>query len=231
MAIDIHLKEFTGPLDLLLTIISEKKLEISDIAISEVTDQYLKYLETIDGEVNPVLLADFLVIATKLLFIKSKNLLPELDEAEDNETSLEEQLKLYKAFIDISQKIDDRWAKQISFFRIEPPKKADGFVSPKGVTKEVIHDKMKKLIIRLTPPKPIPQTQIDRVVSLKQKIIDLQQLVKKKKRWVFQELISEQKDKTEIIVSFLALLELVKQHSVSVDQKKHFGDIVINRST
>jgi len=231
MAIDVHLQTFSGPLDLLLGLIAEKKLPIGDIAISEVTDQYIKYIESLELDVDPVLLADFLVIATKLLFIKSKALLPEFGYLDEDEgESLEEQLRLYKAFVEVSKLLEKKWGTKVAFFRYEPTKKAEGFISPENVTIESMYDKMVLLVERLTPPKALPKTNIGAIVSLKQKIATLRDLIASKKQCSFGELIEDKENKTDIILSFLALLELVKQHTVSVNQQYRCGEIVIKRS-
>lgn len=231
MAIDIKLKEFSGPLDVLLSLISEKKLEIGEVAISEVTEQYLQYIDQLEDDVNPVLLSDFLIIATKLLLMKSRNLLPQFGDKEEEEgQDLESQLKLYKAFVDVSKQLQLQWGGLVGFFRYEPPKKAEGFVPPQNVTTDVIHDKMIRLVDKLAPPKALPKTNINAIVSLKQKINNLRKLLKRKKKFSFGELVEDKASKTDVIVSFLALLELAKQQHVAVSQSQRFGEIVIKRS-
>lgn len=224
-----HIKvgEFEGPYDLLLSLISENKLHISELALSEVTEQYLAYLDSLE-EYNPADLADFLVVATKLLFLKSKHLLPQFATEEDDGPSLEEQLKLYKAFVEASKKINTLWlAQRHGSFRVEPPRKADGFVAPTNLDTDAMHQSMVQLVKRLAPPKALPQTYIDKAVSMKQKIDHVRSLLKKKKTLLFSEVIESSQNKTEVIVGFLALLELVKQRTIGLSQEEAFGDIVI----
>jgi len=104
-AYKVQIEQFQGPLDLLLRLIEKEKLDITEVALSKVTEQYLKHLELIE-ESLPEDLADFLVIATKLLYIKSKALLPYLYPEDDDETDLAEQLKMYKLFLEAAKKLD-----------------------------------------------------------------------------------------------------------------------------
>ncbi len=224
-------KNISGPLEVLLDLISEKKLEIGDIAISEVTEKYLQYIDKLEDDVDPVTLSDFLVVATKLLLMKSRSLLPQFGDVEEEDgEDLESQLKLYKAFVEASKTLQLTWGERVGFFRYEPAIKAEGFVSPQNVTIDVIYDKMIRLVQKLTPPKSLPKTNIDAIVSLKHKINNLRNLLKRKARFSFSELIEDKTNKTDIIVSFLALLELAKQQSIAVSQKQRFGEIVIKRS-
>ncbi len=231
MAINVQLNQFNGPLDLLLTLISDKKLGITEVSISEVTDQYLKYVEELEEEISPLVLSDFLVVATKMLLMKAKCLLPQYGETEEEEVSLEEQLRLYKAFLEVSKKLELRWDKQNSYFRKEPPIKQEGFVEPKNVDLTELQITMERVIKKLTPPKPLPKTKIDSMISLKQKLSYFRTIFKSKKRCSFNEMIDDTENRTEVIVSFLALLELVKTKTVYINQSSQFGEILINRST
>lgn len=224
-------KQFTGPLDLLLSLITDDKMSITEIAISEVTDQYVRYVEALeDDQVSPEELADFLVVAAKLLLLKSRALLPLFAAEEEDGPSLADQLRLYKAFVEASRWMNKLWLEaKRGFFRIEPLRKAEGFVPPANATVETLHQSMLQLILRLAPPKPLPETTLDKGVSLKEKIANLKALIKKHQSILFHHTIENVRNKTEIIVSFLALLELVKQEEVRFSQEMHFGDIVIER--
>ncbi len=222
------LTQFDGPLDLLLGLIQEKKLEITELAISEVTEQYIKYIDTLD-EANPSELSDFLVMATKLLLLKSRQLLPQFSlTEEEDETSLKDQLTRYKAFVDASKKLNAQWlAPHKSVFRIESPRKPEGFVPPQNATVEQLHSRMQQLVKRLAPPKPLPKTHIDKTISMKEKILAIQVILQKQKKIYFFEVIDQKQNRTELIVSFLALLELVKQRTISLTQDSLYGDIAI----
>lgn len=229
MPVSLQLKQFTGPLDLLLQLLDERKLSIADVSLSEVTEQYLDYLGDItDEQANEI--ADFLVIATRLLLLKSRMLLPQFAPEEDEGPSLEDQLRLYKLFVQASKQVNDRWLLPArSIFRIEPPRRHDRFIAPKNATLELLHQSMVQLLNRLAPPKPLPKSFIDKAVSMSQKIDAIRALLKKRSTIGFQELLSDAGNRTEIIVSFLALLELVKGHVIGLRQNGEFGEILVER--
>lgn len=228
--IDLRLEQFSGPLDLLLSLIQEKKIEITEISLSEVTEQYLHYVEQLE-ESRVHELADFLTVASQLLILKAKRLLPEYFPEEEDGPSLEEQLRLYKQFVDVSKQINKCWLSgRRSHFRIEPPRVADTFVPPERCTPDTLRQAMVFLVERLTPLKPLPSVRIDKSVSIKEKIASLREALQRVETFYFHEILHSQKNKTEMIMGFLALLELVKQQTVSLNQQENFGDILIKRT-
>lgn len=226
---DIHTAQFSGPLDVLLSLLTEKKLAITEFAISEVTEHYLAAIENLE-ERDPDDLADFLVVATKLLILKSKSLLPQFFQEEEDEQSLEAQLKLYKQFVDASKHIARHWnTPERSYPRIEPPRIQTEVVLPLNVTQDKLHAAMLHLVRLLAPRKALPEVRIDKAVSVKEKIAQIHVLLANMKRCSFGQVITDAKNKTEIIIGFLAILELVKQRVVVLSQKETFDDIVISR--
>jgi segregation and condensation protein A len=227
---NINFKNFSGPFDLLLSLLDEKKMEISEVSISAVTENYLDHLEKIE-EIEPVELADFLVLASRLLLLKSKAILPQfLPEEEDDENDLEEQLKLYKKFLELSKDINKKWLdnkKAVS--RIEPIKKSEEFLMPENLSFESLEKIMEKILFRIKPPKPLAKTYIDKNVLLRDKIKNIRDILGKKKKLNFSELLGDIKNKTEVIVIFLAILELVKTKNVYLKQKNSFSDIEITQ--
>lgn len=228
MPTDVKLEQFSGPLDLLLGLIHEKQLDVSEIALSEVTEQFLGYVDGLE-EAQAEELADFLVVASRLLLIKARYLMPQFAISdEDDGPSLEDQLRLYKLFVEASKKLNKLWESESrSVFRVEPPRKAEGFVSPLNVSSESMHKSYFELLKRLKPPKPLPKTTIDKTVSMKAKIDKIRKLLSNKKKAYFFDVVESSRNKTEVIVSFLALLELVKQRSAFLHQEGTFGDIAI----
>lgn len=228
MSVEFTLEQFSGPLDLLLSLLDDQKLSISDISLSHVTEQYLYHIEQLE-ETNAQDLADFLLVATRLLLLKSRALLPQFLPEEDEGPDLADQLRLYKAFIAASKKVHDVWlSSSRSVFRVEPPRKAEGFVPPQNLTLDEVRKSMVQLVSRLKPRKPLPQTRIDSTVSMKQKIHHIRTLLKNRKKAGFHELVASRQNRTELIVSFLALLELAKQKTVSLHQEETFSDIMIH---
>lgn len=228
MHLSVSLKQFDGPLDLLLSLITSKELDISEIALGEVTEQFLVSIDQLD-EAKPELLADFLVVASRLLVMKSRSLLPQFAPEEEDGPGLAEQLKLYKAFVEASKVLAKQWDdKRRSYFRVEPPQKHEEFVPPENVETGMLRVIMVQLVKRLAPSKPLPQVQIDRTISIKQRIKDIRVLLKKKRTILFSDLLANEfQNKSEVIVGFLALLELVKQQQAMLKQDEMFGDITV----
>ncbi|KKW42327.1 MAG: Chromosome segregation and condensation protein ScpA [Candidatus Magasanikbacteria bacterium GW2011_GWA2_56_11] len=229
MTTHFTLKEFSGPLDLLLSLIAEKKMDVGELAISDVTEQFLAYLDTLE-EKRPEEVADFLVIATRLLLLKAKTLLPQLSADEDAGPSLADQLRLYKRFVEASRELDRRWlSPERSVGRVEPPRVVVRPEPPVNFSPSHLEEAMRRLVSRLRLPKPLPHTTIDRAVSLKEKLDAIRTLLTERRAFTFFGDIAHRQNRTDLIVSFLALLELMKQRLVALEQPAPFGDITINR--
>ncbi|OGH66310.1 MAG: hypothetical protein A3B90_01265 [Candidatus Magasanikbacteria bacterium RIFCSPHIGHO2_02_FULL_41_13] len=225
----ITLDQFSGPFSLLINLIDDEKLSISDLSLSQVTEQYLTYLEGLE-EKKAEELSDFLVVASRLLLLKARLLLPQLMPDEEEGPNLADQLRLYKMFVKASRHIDKLWiTPAVSYGRVEAMRKASEFVVPENVTKKNLLDSMWHLIKRIRPAKPIPEMSIDKTVSLRETIAKFKNLFKKMNALTFDECLSEKGNKTEILVSFLAILELVKQNIVSLRQEGSFARIDIQK--
>lgn len=228
----LKIEKFEGPLHLLLQLIEQEELDITEVSLAQVTDQYLQYLDKIE-EINPGEVADFLVIASKLLLIKSRLLLPTLNlDNEDEAVDLERQLKLYKEYLDASKRLGEMWQTgTISYFRSKPYiiPKAQGFLPPVGLRTEHLEKAMNWLIRALEPLIRLPQVSLQKAISIQEKINYLKSLVVEHVKLNWQKIIESAKDKTDVIVSFLALLELVKQRELNVEQEGLFKDITINK--
>lgn len=226
---EIKLDKFEGPLDLLLQLIEREELQVSEIALAKVTEQYFAYLNTL-GEQRSEELADFLVIATKLVYLKSKELLPYLYPEENEGPSLSDQLKLYKRYADASKVVEGLWLEgSVAYGRIEPPALVEGFVLPLNATAPDLHHSFTELLRRLRPISPLPEVHIDHSISVKQKIESIFNTIKQWSTLRFTDLFGVAKNKTDVIVSFLALLELIKQEKISIHQLDSFDDMEIKK--
>ncbi len=229
MNAEFILEQFTGPLDLLLSLIDGQKLNISELSLSNVTEQFLNHLDKIENK-KPEELADFLVIATRLLFIKSNRLLPQFTLEEDEGPSLEDQLRVYRAFVEASKKLNKRWiSRDHSVFRLEPPRKSVEFVPPRNFLINNLQESFLRLLKKIEPAKPLTKTYIDKNVTVKETIDRIRQILKKNKNSSFSSVLQDSKSRTEIIVGFLALLELVKDGTIALKQSNNFKDISINK--
>lgn len=224
------LDQFEGPLDLLLQLIEQQELNITQVSLAKVTDQYVAYIDQIENA-NPEELGDFLVIAAKLLLIKSRSLLPSVgDEIETEAHELETQLKIYKEYLDASKNLHKMiLQKKFSFPR---PKNIAfaAFIAPEGVDQNILLTIFSKVLKNLEPLIRIPKGVIKKVFSLKEKIKAIQALIFQGSRVEFKKIIDGAPSKIDIIISFLALLELVKQRSVVVAQEESFEEIIITRN-
>jgi segregation and condensation protein A len=231
MSYTVKLEQYEGPLHALLQMIEAEKLDISEISLAKVTDGYLRMLEE-NPELPPEELADFLVIASKLLLIKSKLLLPFLypEEAEEDGQTLEEQLRIYKAYLDASKTVEKMAAgRRFLYVHDKLPKTDIGFSPPKRLTTDQMRELFLAVAKRLEPVVKTEKRAVDRTVSLHEKIEQIRSLFKRAERVSFKALMKSSRSRMEVIVSFLALLELVKQKNVAVTQSGQFDDISITR--
>lgn len=231
----IKLQQFEGPLDLLLSLIEEQKLNITDIALAEVTEQFLQYVKELE-QIEATALADYLNIAAKLLVIKSKAILPSLEVAEDDEQEPEEDLTakliLYKQFKEVARflkQLDAR--RQQSFTRSTVFSERVNFFPDPNVTADSLHTSILQVLQQLKELDNLPKARVKEAVSIQEKISHLQNRLASKIETSLSELLAEAKNKDEVIVTFLALLELIKQRIFSVEQELLFTDVKIKPYT
>jgi len=226
-AFKIKTEVFEGPLDLLLSLIEKRKLFINDIALSKVADDYIAYLQSL--EKFPIAdSADFLVVASTLLLIKSKSLLPSLDLSTDEQqdiSDLEKRLKIYQRMKELSIYIKAHFGKEIIFYA-EPRKMIPVFSPDKTMTKENFFSAIMSVIKALPKIENIPKAVVKKVISLEEMILTLTKRVQTGLKLSFREFAKVGKEeRVNVIISFLAMLELVKQGIVNVKQDNHFDDI------
>jgi len=216
-------------MDLLLQLIEKEQLAITEIALAQVTDQYLAHIEKMENK-DPEELADFLVIAARLLLIKSTALLPTLEPDEEVD-DLERQLRLYKEFVAASKKINEMiLQKRFTFSRDKlPVRSTPEFSPPARLTLMELKSVFLVVLKRLDPLVKLPKQMIERTISLQQKILEIKDFIYRQKKFGFRSLIEQAKSKTEVIINFLALLELLKQEQIKIKQSKTFEDIIIEK--
>lgn len=226
----IRIESFEGPLHLLLQLIEQEKFDISKISLAKVTDQYLGYLDKVKKK-NPEEMADFLVVATKLILIKSKSLLPNLTfNLEEDESNLEAQLKMYKEFLTAAENIKKIIEKNnFGFSRNKLHHCKNIFSPPKNLKKEKLSKIFYEIILSIKPILKLPEQAIKKAISIQEKIDYIHNLIKQKNSFIFNMILKKNYNKPEIIVSFLALLELTKQKFVIASQERIFDDIRVGR--
>jgi segregation and condensation protein A len=230
MRVKLEQHQFEGPLDLLLQLVEEQQMDITALSLGKVTEQFLEYVRTLQ-EKNPINLADFLIIAAKLLVIKSKALLPNLEfgvEEEEAAYDLTQQLLIYKKFKEVAKflrrmdlKSYQSWTREVDFqTRVT-------FVVDPDTTVDALHQSLRQLATELKEIVKLPEKVMEEVVSISEKITHIQALIAGKVQTSLSDLLRDAKSKTDVIVTFLALLELTKQRILFLEQDEHFADIII----
>lgn len=244
MDLTVKLQVFEGPLDLLLFLIEKNKVNIYDIPIVEITAQYMEYIaEMKRRDLN--VLSEFLVMAATLIDIKSRMLLPANPDAEEEEedprAELVQQLLEYKMYKCMAYELKDR---QIDADRMmfkaptipaevaayEEPVNLDELVSDITLAKlnEIFRSIMKKQVDKIDPVRSKFGKIQKEEVSLEEKMSFLSNYAKEHKHFSFRNLLEAQASKVEIVVTFLAILELMKTGEIFISQEKIFDDIKID---
>jgi segregation and condensation protein A len=228
-AFTVKQEHFEGPLDVLLNLIEKRKLFINDISLAKVADDYLAYVKQL-GAFPISDSANFVLVASTLVLIKSKSLLPNLELTSDEQgdiADLERRLKIYQRIKELSVGVRALFGKEISF---EPePRPVDPVFSPdKEMTTKSLLAAIKGVLQSLPKKEFLPKVAVEKIMSLEEMITHLTKRVTDGLRMSFRDFTKNDKTtKVHIIVSFLAMLELVKQGVISVTQDKHFDDIVM----
>lgn len=231
--INIKLEQFEGPLALLVKLIDKAELDITQVSLAKVADQYVAHLKSLTY-LDPEAMADFLVVASRLLLIKSKALLPYLlPEEEEAIEDLEEQLRMYKEFLEATKKIETMVAGKKFMFVREFNRKAivsnlHLFAPPARLTTVDMKTIFLSVIDNLKPTEaPLPEQTLQASVSIEEKIAFITKAISQAIKTRFSQLYSTAASKVEVVVSFLAMLELMKQRTISVDQGELFAEIDI----
>lgn len=228
----IKIEQFEGPLDLLLQLIESEKLPINEISLALVTEQYSRFVYA-SQSIPLEEVADYLVIVSKLLLIKSRTLIPTLAEVEEDGPTLADQLRLYQQFHEKTGVLAQLWESPLqSIPRPRPPVEwVAQFRPPQSLHSGDLGTLMRQVIAKLVPPKAIIRQLVDRAITLQQTIANITLRLTKEMSLRFSSMVGNQKNKTEVIMNFLALLELVKQRNIRVNQSDLFGDMIISSNT
>jgi segregation and condensation protein A len=232
MVYHIRLEQFEGPMDLLLSLIEKEKLDITQVSLAQVADQYLEYLR---GQESTSLqnLSSFLTIAARLILIKSRALLPILefdDEEEESMDDLEVRLKEYQRFREAAGKIGVLFGQRhIAHSRKSFLGTLAVFYPPSELTALKLRAHFANVLGNIPVLEVLPEKEIRAIITLEEKILSLQNMLLERVETSFSDLIRIASDRAEVIVSFLAVLEMVKQRFIFVEQVKFFSDIRIKR--
>lgn len=237
---NLKLQNFEGPFDLLFHLIEKNKIDIYDIPINDITDQYMDYLFAM-REMDMEIASEFLVMAATLLHIKSKMLLPKINRVEEDDEDPREELILrlleYKKYKEYSTKLmgqEKSWEgacykmpefmgirQEPEFMEMSPTLLGSVYLKLLNTYKEKMNNnagKMKSILKR-------------EQVTLKSKIREIIGIIIKNSRFVFSEIFSlKRRSKTEVVTGFLAILELAKLRKLKIEQKTKFSDIIVSKT-
>lgn len=231
----IKMENFEGPLDLLCHLIDKNKMDICEIKICEITDQYLEYLNEMQ-HMNLDVTSEFIVMASKLIYLKSKSLLPSIVEDEEEEIDLVQMLIEYKKYKEFTFSLKERIETYGGKFyklpdKIELPKtKLDKTFEPDIIPKIYNDFVTKEIEKKNVNADNINRLTISEKVTIKSKIKEILKELWKKPSFVFNKLFTlKKRSKVEVVTAFLSLLELSKMSRISVTQDSLFGDINVTK--
>ncbi len=242
--IDLKLNVFEGPLDLLLHLIEKNKFDIFDIPIVEITEQYIAYLDSLEG-VDMDTMSEFLVMAAQLIAIKAKMLLPKEEEPEDEEedprADLVRSLLEYKMYKYASYALKDMGydAERAFYKEASIPKEVRDYreeVDPAEVIgdttlaklNEIFQSLMRREIFRMDPVRSKFGTISRDEIKLEDRMVEIRQEIRGLRSINFRTLLGRKRGRMNLIVSFLAILELMKTGVISIRQEEMFGEILID---
>ncbi len=233
----VKLDVFEGPLDLLYHLVQQEEIDIWDIPIAHITQQYLAYLDAL-RELDIEVAGEFLVMAARLVYIKARMLLPEERSEDAEEDGDDPRLDLAAALLEyalfkeaageLGERGEGRWAYLPRPEVFAPKNVKPTYDDPTGgIGVEELAKALARALASMRPPRPIPRPY--NKVSVAHKVTSLRQLFARRRRVRFEELIQEQRSRPEVVATFLALLELVRRGYLMARQESVFGPIEIER--
>jgi len=229
----VKLAVFEGPLDLLLHLIEREELDITRVSLAQVTDQYLEYIGLLE-ELSAEILADFLVVAAKLLLIKSEMLLPQRpgvpgeEEEEDVGEELARQLIEYKKFKEAALELKQREETGLrTYVRVAPLPKLERPLDLEDVSLTDLVEAVRRALDIRPPAPPVSGVVTPFTITVAEKMALINERLKRHRQISFNRLLDRATSRLEIIVTFLAVLELIKSNGIAVHQERLFGEIFI----
>ncbi len=230
MHYEVKINEFEGPLDLLLHLIKKSNIDIYDISLEEITNQYMDYIKEMK-KLNLDIASEYLVMASELLEYKSKSLLPKKDEEEeeDPKDTLIQKLLDYKKYKEITSAFKELENERSNVFTKTPSNVLDfedKIINNDNITVDDLLEAFKNFMKRIEYEKPLNTKITTKELSINDRIIHIRDILKTKKRVNFMDLF-EVKTKSYLVVTFLSILEMSKNNEIVLKQKDNFDDIII----
>jgi segregation and condensation protein A len=234
---NIKLENFEGPLDLLCHLVDKNKMDIDKVNISQITDQYIEYLNAME-ELNLEIASEFIVMLSTLVYLKSKHLLPK--EGEDEEELTEEELirriieyKRYKEIIKLFREKYNTYSKRI--FKLPEKIELPNRKLERKYEKEDIAESYRLLVERNENKKNKNAINMEKIailetVTVASKVKDIFRELVKKHKFIFGALCTSKKyTKLETVTAFSGMLELSRRNKITTEQNKNFGDIIVSK--
>lgn len=228
----ITIDNFEGPLDLLLHLVKESNIDIFNISIVEITDKYLEYINR-ENNLNINVSSSYLVMAAELMYLKSKSLLPSMNKEDENEEEITREnlinkLLEYKKYKELTPKFKELEEERKKIY-IKGPEKISDYTENHFDGEASVDDLLeafKKFLERKEIEKPLETTITSREYSVRERKSGIRNILRNKKKAYLDELF-EEFNKPYIVVTFLSILEMVKEKDVIVKQDKNFDKILI----
>ena len=235
---------FEGPFGLLLNLVEKRKLFINDVSLATVTEDYLNYMNKLGRQnslhsLSPAEISSFVIVASTLILIKSKSLLPNLNltlEEESDIRNLEERLRLYELITELGINIKKSFGKKIIFAPLERRNQVLVFLPDDQITKESMMSFAKNVLHSIPQKIFLPEVEVRKVISIEEMIEKLTQRIKETLSMNFKDLngkivtgSSTREEKVVVIVGFLAMLELIRQGIIHAVQESDGGDILLEK--
>lgn len=231
---NIKTTSFEGPFGLLLDLIEKRKLFINDVSLAEVTEDYLNYINQV-GTLHPSEISSFVYVASTLILIKSKSLLPNLDMTKEEEgdiKNLEDRLRLYEIYNRLGLNIKNNFGQNIIFAPIERKNNILVFLPDDRITKDSMMTLARGVLGAMPKKVFMPEVEVKKVISIEEMIDKLTERVKSAMSMNFKDLHGNAVTKSEkvvVIVGFLAMLELVRQGIIYAVQEGNTDDIILHK--
>ena len=235
---EVKLENFEGPLDLLCHLIDKNKMDIYKVKISDIADQYIEYINQME-KLNLEVTSEFIIMASTLLYIKSKALLPKTvdDEAELTEEELIRRIIEYKRYKEISKVFKERYLLYSNrFYKLPDNVKLPKQELNKTYDKELISNSYTELQNRLETKlnlnneENMKKIALAETITITSKVRIIFKELLKKPRFIFNQLFDKKKNtKLDIVTAFLSVLELNRRSKVKVEQEELFGDIIVEK--
>ncbi|MCX7609415.1 MAG: segregation/condensation protein A [Anaerolineales bacterium] len=229
----VALPVYEGPLDLLLQLIERAELDITVVSLAQVTDQYLEYIHQMT--VPPDEISAFLVVAARLIQIKSEALLPRPPTRESSEEdpgeALARQLRIYKRFKELASWLEEREIRHLrSYLRVAPPPRIEAHLDLSGITLADLLAAAEAIFAKEQSALELNTIISAPRITIREKIAWIAEHLRYQPRSTFRALLSEKPSRLEVVITFLALLELIKRYRVQAIQERLFDEIHIEKT-